>query len=80
MMDLCLQDTLVAGTYSISASVEWALTELVRNPTMLENVQNEITQVVGPHHIVEVTEFSQLSYFQVNFLKRLDPASFGSLT
>lgn len=61
-----LQDSLVGGIYPITATVEWAMTELVRHPALLERVQMEITDVVGPYHIVEEAEFSQLSFFQVS--------------
>lgn len=58
----------MGGIYPITATVEWAMTELVRHPALLERVQMEITDVVGPYHIVEEAEFSQLSFFQVSVL------------
>lgn len=71
-----LLDSLVGGIYPITATVEWAMTELVRHPALLERVQMEITDVVGPYHIVEEAEFSQLSFFQaiVKETLRLHPA------
>lgn len=62
---LSVQDTLVGGVYSTSATIEWALAELVRHPGVLEKVQLEMSEVVGPYHIVEDAEISQLPYFQV---------------
>ena len=69
MLCSCLQDTLIGGIYPISATIEWALTELVRHPALLERVQMEMTDVVGPYKIVEEVEFSQLSFFQVSPLR-----------
>lgn len=68
MLSSCLQDTLIGGVYPISATVEWALTELVRHPALLERVQMEMTDVVGPYKIVDDTEFPLLSLFQVSLL------------
>jgi hypothetical protein len=61
----CLQDTLIGGVYPISATIEWALTELVRHPALLERVQMEMTDVVGAYKVVDEAEFPQLSFFQV---------------
>nr|AHI15944.1 flavonoid 3'-hydroxylase [Pohlia nutans] len=76
-----LLDSLVGGIYPITATVEWALTELVRHPALLERVQMEMTEVVGPYHIVHEAEFSQLSFFQaiVKETLRLHPAMAMSL-
>lgn len=63
-----MQDTLIGGVYPISATIEWALTELVRHPAQLEKVQMEMIDVVGPYKIVDESEFSQISFFQVSLL------------
>ncbi|KAG0628390.1 hypothetical protein M758_1G023200 [Ceratodon purpureus] len=59
-----LVDTLIGGVYPISATIEWALTELVRHPALLEQVQMEMIDVVGPYKIVDESEFPQISFFQ----------------
>lgn len=64
----------MGGIYPVSATVEWALAELVRHPAMLERVQMEMTDVVGPYHIVDQAEFSQLSFFQVSLPGCFEPA------
>ena len=69
MTDYCflvLQDILVCGTYKTSSTVEWALTELVRHPVVLEKIQTEMNEVVGLQRIVEETDLPQLPYFQVS--------------
>lgn len=66
-----LLDTLVGGVYSTSATIEWALAELVRHPGVLEKVQLEMSEVVGPYHIVEDAEISQLPYFQATVKETL---------
>jgi cytochrome P450 len=44
---------LIGGVYPISATIEWALTELVRHPALLERVQMEMTDVVGAYKVVD---------------------------
>ena len=69
MADYCVlvfQDILVCGTYKTSSTVEWALTELVRHPVVLEKIQTEMNEVVGFHRIVEETDLPQLPYLQVS--------------
>jgi hypothetical protein len=56
---------LIGGVYPISATIEWALTELVRHPALLERVQMEMTDVVGAYKVVDEAECPQLSFFQV---------------
>ncbi|OIS99477.1 PREDICTED: cytochrome P450 76A1-like [Nicotiana attenuata] len=54
----------LAGTETTSSSVEWALTELLRNPEAMAKVKAEISEVVGPNRKFEECDIDNLSYMQ----------------
>lgn len=58
---------MVGGTYTSSSTVEWALTELVRHPPMMEKIQNEMGDVVGLNRVVQESDLQHLPYFQASF-------------
>ncbi|CDY29219.1 BnaA06g25380D [Brassica napus] len=42
-----VMDVMFGGTETMASGIEWALTELLRNPAELKRLQQELTEVVG---------------------------------
>ncbi|KAH6824388.1 Cytochrome P450 superfamily protein [Perilla frutescens var. hirtella] len=72
-----LLDLFTAGTDTTSSTVEWAITELIRNPNILARVRNELDLIVGKDKLVKESDLGQLTYLQAvikeNF--RLHPST-----
>lgn len=70
-----LQDLLIAGTETSATTVEWAMTELIRNPDVLRKVQAEIDSLVGTNRLVQKSDLPSLPYLQavVKEVFRLHP-------
>lgn len=66
-----------AGTDTTSATLQWAMAELLRNPEKLTKAQTEIRQVLGKNKPVEEADISRLPYLQavVKEAFRLHPAA-----
>ncbi|XP_047320832.1 cytochrome P450 76T24-like [Impatiens glandulifera] len=66
-----------AGTDTISSTVEWAMTELLRNPDKLKKAQGELRAFAGDKLIIEESDISKLPYIQlvVKETLRLHPPS-----
>nr|QBF29342.1 flavonoid 3 hydroxylase [Crocus sativus]QBF29343.1 flavonoid 3' hydroxylase [Crocus sativus] len=68
---------LTAGTDTSSSTIEWALTELIRHPDILEKAQQEMDSVVGRERLVTESDIPKLPYLQAivkeNF--RMHPAT-----
>jgi cytochrome P450 len=64
------------GTDTTAVTLEWALSELVHHPEMMERAQDELDKVVGKQRPVLESDFANLPYLQAiikeNF--RLHPA------
>lgn len=58
------QDFFTAGTDTTSSTLEWAMTELLRNPEKLAKAQAELEQVVGKNKVVKEADISKLPYLQ----------------
>jgi len=72
-----LYDMFAAGTDTSSTSIEWAMSELLRNPTLLKKVQDELERVVGMGRMVRESDLPCLPYLQavVKEALRLHPPS-----
>eukprot|EP01018_Ginkgo_biloba_P005069 Gb_27806 [translate_table: standard] len=57
-------DMLAAGTDTSSATLEWAMSELLLNPSMMKKAQDELQSVVGLNRMVEESDLPQLDSFQ----------------
>nr|UVC58039.1 CYP706V8 protein [Isodon rubescens] len=53
---------LLGGTTSTSTTVEWTISELLKNPSMMKKVQQELNEVVGVNNIVEESHTTKLVY------------------
>ncbi|KAK6150494.1 hypothetical protein DH2020_015426 [Rehmannia glutinosa] len=60
-----LLDMLIGGTDTSAASVEWALTELIRHPRCLKKLQKELEQVVGLDQNVKESHLDKLEYLDL---------------
>ncbi|XP_058757789.1 cytochrome P450 CYP736A12-like [Vicia villosa] len=68
---------MIAGAFETSATVvEWALSELMRHPRVMKNLQQELDNVVGVNKMVEEKDLSKLSYLDIVIMEtlRLYPA------
>ncbi|XP_047967645.1 cytochrome P450 71AU50-like [Salvia hispanica] len=58
-------DLLIGSMDTAAASVEWILSELIRNPTVMKKLQKELEQVVGLNRMVEESDLDQLEYLNM---------------
>ncbi|XP_074297365.1 5-OH-xanthotoxin synthase-like [Silene latifolia] len=72
-----LMNIFVAGTDTSTAMVEWAMTELVKNPESLKRVQEEIRNVAQNKGCVCDEDLQKLEYFKAVIKEtfRLHPAA-----
>ncbi|XP_010523700.1 PREDICTED: cytochrome P450 76C4-like [Tarenaya hassleriana] len=59
-----LLDLFGAGTDTKSSTVEWAMAELLRNPTKMTKVQTEIGRVIGENVVFDDSDIQKLPYLQ----------------
>ncbi|KAJ0975709.1 hypothetical protein J5N97_017674 [Dioscorea zingiberensis] len=71
-----MQDMIAAATDTSSVTMEWALTEVIKNPRVLHKVQEELDSVVGRDRMVTESDLAQLTYLRcvVRETFRLHPA------
>eukprot|EP01018_Ginkgo_biloba_P008355 Gb_11069 [translate_table: standard] len=72
-----LMDMFVAGTDTTSATVEWAMAELLRKPDLIKRAQAELDEVVGHERRMEESDIAELPYLRavVKEVLRLHPAA-----
>ncbi|CAA7050737.1 unnamed protein product [Microthlaspi erraticum] len=72
-----VQDLFTAGTDTNSTTMEWAMSELIRNPEKMVKAQSEIRQVIGQNGVVQESDIPKLPYLQaiVKETLRLHPAA-----
>jgi cytochrome P450 len=70
-----LQELLTAGTETSMYTLEWGITELIRNPMVMKRAQTELETVIGTNRIVEEADLHKLTYLQavVKEVLRLHP-------
>ncbi|KAK0587623.1 hypothetical protein LWI29_025999 [Acer saccharum] len=59
-----LLDLFAAGTDTTSSTLEWAMTELIRNPETLSKARLELEQIIGKGNQIEESDVSRLPYLQ----------------
>ncbi|XP_028772133.1 cytochrome P450 CYP736A12-like [Neltuma alba] len=68
--------SMVIGAYETSAmTIDWILSELLRNPRVMKNLQDELETVIGMNRMVNETDLSKLNYLNMVVLEnfRLHP-------
>ena len=67
----------MAGTDTTSATVEWAMAELLRSPEKMARARAELREIIGEEETVRESDISRLPYLQaiVKETFRLHPAA-----
>ncbi|PVH66718.1 hypothetical protein PAHAL_1G327600 [Panicum hallii] len=73
-----ITDLFLAGSETVSSTVEWAMAELLQSPKSMEMVKEELKAVIGTKGQVAESDITQLPYLQavVKEAFRLHPAKF----
>jgi len=66
-----LLDFITAGSDTTSSTMEFAISEMLRNPDIMKKVQKELDTVVGYDKMVEETDVSELHYLHAVFEETL---------
>ncbi|KAJ0105789.1 hypothetical protein Patl1_18153 [Pistacia atlantica] len=59
-----LLDMFVGGTDNTATTLEWAMAELVKNPSVMRKTQEEVRRVVGKKSKVEENDVNQMVYLK----------------
>ncbi|KAL1806873.1 hypothetical protein ACET3Z_029941 [Daucus carota] len=59
-----LMEMFIAGTETTSATIEWALCELLRNPESMKKIKVELGRVVGANKELKESDINNLPYLQ----------------
>ncbi|KAI3911193.1 hypothetical protein MKW92_013453 [Papaver armeniacum] len=72
-----ITEIFVGGSDSLMNSVEWVMTEVVRNPEVMRKAKDEIAQVVGYNRKIEESDIESLPYLGavIKETLRLHPAA-----
>ncbi|KAI7737101.1 hypothetical protein M8C21_013309 [Ambrosia artemisiifolia] len=62
LIKFLILDMFIAGTHTLSSTVEWAMAELLRNPHIMAKSKEELEQVVGKGKIIKEHDFLRLPY------------------
>ncbi|XP_059066868.1 geraniol 8-hydroxylase-like [Cryptomeria japonica] len=70
-------DLFTAGSETTSNTIEWAMSEIIRNPMVMEKVRDELDKVVGKERRVQESDIDNLPYLHsvVKETFRLHPVS-----
>lgn len=60
-----LQNLFTAGTDTSSSIIEWALTEMLQNPSIMKRAHDEMDRVIGRQRRLQESDIANLPYFQV---------------
>nr|AQW38831.1 geraniol 10-hydroxylase-like protein [Nothapodytes nimmoniana]QNS29947.1 cytochrome P450 [Nothapodytes nimmoniana] len=60
---LCL-DLFIAGTDTTSSTLEWAMSEALKNPEAMNKAKAELEQVIGKGKLIEEEDVSRLPYLR----------------
>ena len=55
---------IIAGMDTSTISVEWAMTELIKNPRVQQKIQAELDHVIGSNRVMTESDFPNLPYLQ----------------
>lgn len=60
-----MQDLLSASIDTAASTIEWILSELLKNPRIMKKVQKELEEVVGLERMVEESDLDKLAYLDM---------------
>ncbi|KAL8036304.1 hypothetical protein ABFS82_12G147100 [Erythranthe guttata] len=74
-INIVLLEMFFGGTETTSSTVEWGMSELLRNPDTMKKLQEDVDRVVGRDRKVEESDLSDMPYLQatVKEILRLHP-------
>ncbi|KAH6812538.1 hypothetical protein C2S51_026300 [Perilla frutescens var. frutescens] len=64
-------DMFIAGTGTTHSAMEWTMTELIRNPTTMKTLQNEVREVAGGKAEIEEEDLEKMPYLKAVFKESL---------
>jgi len=64
IIPIFLQDLFSAGSDTSAATVEWAMAELLQNPSSMAKSRDELAQVMGAKQEIEESDLGKLKYLQ----------------
>lgn len=59
-----LMDIIVAGTDTSAAMVVWTMTELIKNPTVMRKVQDELRNLIRGKNFIDEDDLPKLTYLK----------------
>ncbi|XP_020973357.1 cytochrome P450 71A1 isoform X6 [Arachis ipaensis] len=59
-----LKDMFVAGSDTVSSTIEWVFAELANNPKTMKKVQEEVRRIVGGKSMIEENDINQMKYMK----------------
>ncbi|KAI3838157.1 hypothetical protein MKX03_017547 [Papaver bracteatum] len=76
-INLFITEMFTGGTETTVTSIEWVMTEVVRNPEAMRKAKDEIAQVVGYNRKIEESDIESLPYLGavIKEAMRLHPAA-----
>ncbi|KAJ9182535.1 hypothetical protein P3X46_006520 [Hevea brasiliensis] len=60
-----IMDMFIAGSETSSTTVEWAMSEMLKNPRVMEKAQAEARQVFGPQGNIDEERLDELNYLKM---------------
>ncbi|KAM7478277.1 hypothetical protein LguiA_026490 [Lonicera macranthoides] len=61
---ICIMELFMGGTETSSSTIEWALTEILRNPKIIIKIKAELNNIVGQNKKLEDNDIGNLHYLQ----------------
>jgi typhasterol/6-deoxotyphasterol 2alpha-hydroxylase len=58
------QDLIIGGTDTTAGTMEWAVSELLKNPKTLAKAMEELNHVIGPDRLVTESDLPRLPYVE----------------
>nr|ALG05125.1 cytochrome P450 [Sinopodophyllum hexandrum] len=63
-INILMLELFTAATDTITSTMEWAITELLRNPSTMKKVEDELEHIVGKNKKVEEGDIEKLHFLQ----------------
>lgn len=64
LVNYMMQNLFAGGTDTTTSSIEWAMSELMKHPTILARAKQELDSVVGQDRLVSESDIHNLPYLQ----------------
>ncbi|QHO57404.1 Cytochrome P450 [Arachis hypogaea] len=64
IMKALLLDLFLAGSDTVSTTIEWAFAELANNPEIMKKVQEEVRRIVGGKSMIEENDLNEMKYMK----------------